>query len=29
MGHEQFRVINGERLPWNDTKVVREILAKG
>lgn len=27
MGHEQFRIINGERLPWNDSAVVREILA--
>lgn len=27
MGHEQFRIVNGERLPWNDADVVREILA--
>jgi UDP-N-acetylmuramoyl-L-alanyl-D-glutamate--2,6-diaminopimelate ligase len=27
MGHEQFRIVNGERLPWNDTEVVKEILA--
>ncbi|MGH7196958.1 MAG: UDP-N-acetylmuramoyl-L-alanyl-D-glutamate--2,6-diaminopimelate ligase [Candidatus Saccharimonadales bacterium] len=26
MGHEQFRVIKGERLPWNDTQVVQELL---
>lgn len=26
MGHEQYRIINGERLPWNDAVVVREIL---
>ena len=26
MGHEQYRIINGQRLPWNDTEVVREIL---
>lgn len=26
MGHEQFRITNGERLPWNDGDVVREIL---
>lgn len=26
MGHEKFRIINGERLPWNDADVVREIL---
>lgn len=25
MGHEQFRIINGQRQPWNDTAVVREI----
>lgn len=28
MGHEQFRIVNGERLPWNDAKVVEEILAE-
>lgn len=28
MGHEQFRIVNGERLPWNDADVVREILNK-
>ena len=27
MGHEQYRVIKGERIPWNDTEVAREILA--
>lgn len=27
MGHEQFRIVNGKRLPWNDTAVVREIAA--
>jgi UDP-N-acetylmuramoyl-L-alanyl-D-glutamate--2,6-diaminopimelate ligase len=27
MGHEQYRIVNGERLPWNDGDVVREILA--
>ena len=26
MGHEQFRIINGEKLPWNDGDVVREII---
>lgn len=26
MGHEQFRIVNGERLPWNDASVVRELL---
>ncbi len=26
MGHEQYRIINGERLPWSDVEVTREIL---
>ena len=26
MGHEQFRIVNGERQPWNDGDVIREIL---
>ena len=26
MGHEQYRIVNGERLPWNDGDVVRELL---
>lgn len=25
MGHEQYRIINGERQPWNDAEVVREL----
>lgn len=25
MGHEQFRIIKGEKLPWNDGDVVREL----
>ena len=25
MGHEQFRIINGEKHPWNDGDVVREL----
>jgi UDP-N-acetylmuramoyl-L-alanyl-D-glutamate--2,6-diaminopimelate ligase len=29
MGHEQYRIVNGERLPWNDGDVVRQILIKG
>lgn len=29
MGHEQFRIVNGDHLPWNDADVVREILVKG
>jgi UDP-N-acetylmuramyl tripeptide synthase len=28
MGHEQFRIINNQRLPWNDGDVVREIIAE-
>ncbi len=28
MGHEQFRIVKGERLPWNDSVVVREILSE-
>lgn len=28
MGHEQYRIVNSERLPWNDGDVVREIIAK-
>jgi len=28
MGHEMFRIVNGERIPWNDSAVVREILGK-
>lgn len=28
MGHEQYRIVNGEKLPWNDGDVVRQILAK-
>ena len=25
MGHEKYRIVNGERLPWNDAEVVREL----
>ena len=28
MGHERFRIVNGERLPWNDADVIRELLAE-
>jgi UDP-N-acetylmuramoyl-L-alanyl-D-glutamate--2,6-diaminopimelate ligase len=28
MGHEQFRIIEGKKIPWNDAAVVREILEK-
>ncbi|MCA9335216.1 UDP-N-acetylmuramoyl-L-alanyl-D-glutamate--2,6-diaminopimelate ligase [Candidatus Saccharibacteria bacterium] len=27
MGHENFRIINGKREPWNDADVVRELAA--
>lgn len=26
MGHEQYRIINGQRTPWNEVKIVRELL---
>ena len=26
MGHEVFRIVNGERIPWNDGDVVREFI---
>jgi UDP-N-acetylmuramoyl-L-alanyl-D-glutamate--2,6-diaminopimelate ligase len=28
MGHEQFRIVNGQHLPWNDAEVVRELTVK-
>lgn len=28
MGHEQYRIVKGERIPWNDAQVVRELLAE-
>lgn len=28
MGHEQFRIINGNKVPWNDAEVVREVLSE-
>ena len=28
MGHEQFRIIEGKKIPWNDSEVVREIVGK-
>lgn len=28
MGHEVYRIVAGERIPWNDSDVVREILDK-
>lgn len=26
MGHEQYRIVQGNRIPWNDSQVVRDIL---
>ena len=26
MGHEVYRIVNGQRIPWNDSDVVRELL---
>jgi len=26
MGHEMYRIVNGERIPWNDASVVKELL---
>lgn len=26
MGHEKFRIVNGKKIPWNDSDVVRELL---
>lgn len=28
MGHEQYRIVNGKKIPWNDSAVVRELLDK-
>ena len=28
MGHEVFRIINDEKIPWNDAEVVRDILGE-
>ena len=28
MGHEQYRIIQGERQPWNDTQVIKELVEK-
>jgi UDP-N-acetylmuramoyl-L-alanyl-D-glutamate--2,6-diaminopimelate ligase len=28
MGHEQFRIVAGKRLPWNDAQAARTILRK-
>ncbi len=28
MGHEVYRIVNGERIPWNDGDVVRELAAE-
>ena len=28
MGHEQFRIVNGQKLPWSDVGVIRDLLGK-
>jgi UDP-N-acetylmuramoyl-L-alanyl-D-glutamate--2,6-diaminopimelate ligase len=28
LGHEKYRILDGERVPWNDAEVVRELLGK-
>ena len=28
MGHEVYRIVNGARIPWNDSQAVRELLDK-
>lgn len=28
MGHEQFRIVKGKKIPWNDVAVVRELTEK-
>lgn len=28
MGHEQFRVVKGKKIPWNDGEIVRELAQK-
>lgn len=28
MGHEVYRIVNGEKIPWNDEQVVRELLSQ-
>jgi UDP-N-acetylmuramoyl-L-alanyl-D-glutamate--2,6-diaminopimelate ligase len=28
LGHENYRILDGERVPWNDAEVVRELLGK-
>lgn len=28
MGHEQYRIIQGKRVPWNEVKIVRDLLEK-
>lgn len=28
MGHEQYRIINGKRLPWNDSRVVQQLVSQ-
>lgn len=28
MGHEVFRIVKGEKIPWNDAQAVQEILTQ-
>lgn len=28
MGHEQFRIVDGKKIPWNDATVVKELIAQ-
>ena len=28
MGHEMYRIVDGNKIPWNDSAVVRELLGK-
>lgn len=28
MGHEQYRIVDGQKIPWNDAQVVREITSQ-
>lgn len=28
MGHEQYRIMNGQREPWNEVKIVRDLLER-
>ena len=28
MGHEQYRIVNGKRIPWNDKKSFRKLFLR-